>query len=91
MRYELDFTDKAKKQFDKLDKYAQKQIRQYLDRHFADKSNDPRSHGKPLTGKLKGYWRYEVGTYRIVCDIQDNVCIVLVVKIGHRKDIYRTQ
>lgn len=87
--YELNFTDKAKKQFDKLDKYAQKQIEQYINRHFIDKPTDPRSHGKPLTGKFKGSWRYEIGKYRLICDIQDNVCKVLVIKVGHRREVYR--
>jgi len=58
---------------------------------FGDNPQDPRSHGKPLTGKLQGYWRYEVGKYRLICDIQDNICKVLVVKVkvGHRREVYR--
>jgi len=89
MPYGLDFTSKAKKQFDKLDKYAQEQIGRYLEKHFGDEPADPRSHGRPLTGRLKGYWRYEIGKYRLICDIQDNICKVIVVKAGHRREIYR--
>ena len=89
MIYGLDFTSKAKRQFDKLDRYAQEQIARYLDKHFGDEPVDPRSHGKPLTGKLKGYWRYEIGKYRLICDIRDNICKVVVVKAGHRREIYR--
>ncbi|MCL2225237.1 MAG: type II toxin-antitoxin system RelE/ParE family toxin [Defluviitaleaceae bacterium] len=89
MRYELIFTDKAEKQFSKMDKYAQTQINNYLGKHFGFAASNPRSHGKPLTGRLKGFWRYEAGKYRIICDIRDNVCMVVVIKIGHRKEIYR--
>ena len=89
MIYTLDFTKKAERQFDKLGRYAQEQIAAYIKKYFGDIPHDPRLHGKPLTGKLKGYWRYEIGKYRLVCDIQDNVCKVLVVKAGHRREIYR--
>jgi len=89
MRYKLDFTDKAIKQFGKLDKYAQEQINNYLEKHFGKNSSNPRSHGKPLTGRLKAYWRYEVGKYRLICDIQDEILTVLVVKAGHRREVYR--
>jgi mRNA interferase RelE/StbE len=51
---------------------------------------DPRSSGKALTGPLLGaYWRYRVGDYRILCDIQDGALCVLVIDVGHRKDVYR--
>ena len=52
--------------------------------------DDPRSIGKVLTGpKLGAYWRYRVGDYRIICDIQDGQLCVLVIEIGNRKEIYR--
>jgi mRNA interferase RelE/StbE len=51
---------------------------------------DPRSTGKALTGPLLGtYWRYRVGAYRIICDLQDRALRVLVLEIGDRKDVYR--
>jgi len=89
MTYTLEFTVKAKKYFDKLDKYAQEQINRYFEKHFGDTPSNPRSHGKPLKGKLKDYWRYDVGKYRLICDIQDNICMVTVIKAGHRREIYR--
>jgi mRNA interferase RelE/StbE len=89
MTYTLEFSDKAKKQLAKMDKYAQTQIGSYIDRHFGSEPTNPRSHGKPLVGVLKGYWRYEVGKYRLICDIEDNVCRVIVVKAGHRREVYR--
>jgi len=89
MTYSLEFTDKARKQFEKIDKYAQEQISRYLEKHFGDMPSNPRSHGKALTRELKGYWRYEVGKYRLICDIQDNICTVTVIKAGHRREVYR--
>ncbi len=49
---------------------------------------NPRSTGKSLQGEFKGLWRYRVGDYRLVCDIQDSELTILVIHIGHRKDIY---
>lgn len=89
MLYGIEFTSKAKKQFEKLEKHAQEQINRYIEKHFGDEPTEPRSHGKPLTGRLKGYWRYETGKYRLVCEIQDGICKVIVVKVGHRREIYR--
>jgi mRNA interferase RelE/StbE len=91
MKYRIEFTNKAMKQYVALDGYAKEQIARYLDKHFDGDGEvaDPRSHGRPLTGRFKGYWRYEIGKYRLICDIQDSVCKVVVIKAGHRRDIYR--
>jgi len=51
-------------------------------------SDDPRLLGKALTGALSDRWSYRVGDYRLICDIQDDVITVLVLTIGHRKDVY---
>ncbi|MGB9029613.1 MAG: type II toxin-antitoxin system RelE/ParE family toxin [Acidobacteriaceae bacterium] len=54
------------------------------------KLDDPRSLGEPLTGPELGHlWRYHVGDYRIVCNIQDKKVVVLVLRIGHRREVYR--
>lgn len=52
-------------------------------------SLDPRAPGKALTGRFSGLWRYRVGDYRIICKIEDDRLVVLVVEVGHRRDIYR--
>ena len=49
---------------------------------------DPRQFGKPLRGKVKGYWRYRVRDYRVLCRFEDNILIVVVIAIGHRSSIY---
>jgi mRNA interferase RelE/StbE len=49
---------------------------------------DPRRIGKPLKGRLREYWRYRIGSYRVICDIQDEGLVVLAVSIEDRKDVY---
>lgn len=50
--------------------------------------DNPRSSGKALQGDLKGLWRYRVGDYRLITQIHDNELVILVIEIGHRKDVY---
>jgi mRNA interferase RelE/StbE len=80
------FTRSALKQFKKIDITNQKKIKQFI--LDIQELNDPRSKGKALKGKLSNYWRYRVGDYRLICDINDSEIIITVVRIGHRKDIY---
>ena len=64
-------------------------ILDYMDERILAASN-PRAHGKTLTGPTLGsFWRYRVGSYRMICQIQDEVLCVLVLEIGDRKEIYR--
>lgn len=77
------YTLEAEKQLAKLDKPIQKRIKRYL----AEIEN-PRSRGKSLIGNLSGIWRYRVGDYRILCKIKDEELIILVLEVGHRKNIY---
>ena len=80
------FTDNAEKQFLKLDKPIQKQIQKFILK--LQNLENPRERGKSLVGNLIGFWRYRVGDYRILCRIIDQVLIISVVEIGHRKEIY---
>ena len=51
---------------------------------------NPRSLGEALQGRHLGeFWRYRVGDYRIVCKIQDDHLVILVIKVGHRREVYR--
>ena len=88
MVWQIDVTASAKKQLSKLDHASAKRITTYL-RERAVESGNPRAMGKPLTGPLGSLWRYRVGDYRIICDIQDDALRVLVIKIGNRRDVYR--
>lgn len=86
--YSLKFTDDAKKQLKKMDKYIAKLIVNWLMKNIHGSEN-PRLHGKALRANLSDYWRYRVGNYRIITEIQDDALIVVAVEIGHRKEIYK--
>jgi len=84
----IEYSDTAKNQLRKLDKPTAKRILDYMDKRVAP-NDDPRSAGKALVGPLGGLWRYRVGDFRVVCEIQDGALCVLVVRLGNRKDIYK--
>jgi mRNA interferase RelE/StbE len=83
----IEWDDRARKELRKLDKQLQKEILTYLRKRIATKE-DPRRFGKPLAYDKHGLWRYRVQNARIICRIEGDELIVLVVKVGHRKDIY---
>jgi mRNA interferase RelE/StbE len=86
-RWRLAFSQKAAKELEKMDPHESRVLLDYLKKRIVT-SHDPRSLGKPLSGPLKTFWRYRKGDYRIIVDIQDDVLLVQVIKIDHRKDIY---
>jgi len=87
MAYKVIHSKQAEKYLDKLPKNISAGLVDWLDENIDGKYN-PRLYGKPLKGKFKGYWRYRVGDYRIICDIKDKELIVLAIKIGTRGDVY---
>lgn len=87
MKYTVKMTDKAKKQLSKLDKHTAKLIASWIYKNLVD-CEDPRSHGKGLTANRSGQWRYRIGDYRLICDINDSELVILAVSIGHRRDVY---
>ena len=87
MKYKIVFTDKAKKQLKKLDKHISALIIGWLEKNVEGCEN-LLIHGKGLIEDKSGQWRYKIGNYRVICQIQDNEVIVLVLEIGHRKNIY---
>jgi mRNA interferase RelE/StbE len=52
-------------------------------------TTDPRIHGKGLTAKAKFYWRYRIGNYRLISDINEETVTILILKVGHRNDVYQ--
>ena len=86
MAWKIRVSKEADKAIRKLDKAIAKQVLDELEE--VSKLEDPRSRGKGLVGNLAGLWRYRVGDYRIVCDIEDDVLVVLVVDVDHRSRIY---
>ena len=89
MVWRIELTATAAKRLAKLDKGEAKRITSFLRQRLAV-LDDPRTTGKALTGPhLGAYWRYRVGDYRIICDIQDSALCVLVIEIGNRREVYR--
>ena len=87
MKYEVVLTDKAKKQLKKLDKHTELLIIGWIEKNLQGCTN-PRAHGKGLTANGSGEWRYRIGDYRLICEIQDKKITILVLEIGHRKNVY---
>lgn len=87
MIFKIIFSEKALKELKKLDKHTALFITGWLRKNI-EGCSDPRQHGKGLTANRSGQWRYRVGDYRIITEIQDDKVIVLVLAIGHRKNIY---
>ncbi len=86
MKWQVFFDPAAEKQFSKLATSAQRDLEKYIGKNL-ESEEDPRRFGKPYLS-LKGAWRYRIGDYRLVCLIQNEKLIVLVVKVGHRRDVY---
>lgn len=87
MKYRIITTDKFDKAFKKLDRQTQKIIKTWIEKNLVGCEN-PRVHGKGLTANRSGQWRYRVGDYRILADIQDNELVLVFVDAGHRSRIY---
>ena len=88
MAWIVSFEPRALRELKKLDRSTQNHMVQFLQERIAG-SHNPRDFGKPLTGDKVGLWRYRIGRYRVVCRIEDAQRAVLVLRIAHRKDVYR--
>lgn len=87
MTWTIEWDDRARKELRKLDSSIQKEILSYLRLRIAESDNS-RIFGQSLSGNKSGLWRYRVGNYRIICRIADDAFVVLVIGVGHRKEIY---
>lgn len=87
MKFHVEFTDQAKKQLKKMDKHTASLIIGWIRKNLEGCSN-PRIIGKGLVANRSGQWRYRVGDYRLIAEIQDEKIIILIVSIGHRREIY---
>lgn len=88
MAWNLELSPRAQQQLDKLDKTAARRIAKFLYERVG-RLNDPRQIGEPLQGTLIGLWRYRVGDFRIICTLEHDRLVVLVLRIGHRRQIYK--
>ena len=87
MPWIIEYTETARKALLSLDRQAALKITQYLATRIAT-DEDPRRFGRGLKSNLAGLWRYRVGDYRVIAEIQDARVVVLVVRIGHRSRVY---
>lgn len=88
MAWRIEFEAKALKEFKCLDKPDAQRVWSYLIERVATRE-DPRVLAAPLSGQWDEYWRFRVGKYRVVCRMEEQDLVVLVVRIGHRKEVYR--
>jgi mRNA interferase RelE/StbE len=89
MAYNVELSESADRELGKLDAQQAKRILKFLQERVA-RLDDPRSIGKALHGSRLGeFWKYRVGDYRLICKIEDDRLVVLVLRVGHRKEIYR--
>ena len=88
MKYSVEYTLQAVKQLKKPDVYTRKLILSWIEKNLVD-CEDPRIHGKSLTANRSGQWRYRIGDYRIIARIQDDKVLILILEVGHRREIYK--
>lgn len=87
MRYSVETTARFDKDFKRLDRYTQRMLKGWIEKNLMNCEN-PRTHGKALSANRSGQWRYRVGDYRILADIQDEKIVILLLAVGHRSKIY---
>lgn len=87
MAWTVEISDIAERQIKKLDFPIQKRILDWLSERIEGCKN-PRHFGEPLKGEFSDFWQYRIGDFRIICDIQDEKLVVLVLTVGHRRQIY---
>ena len=88
MIYHVEYLKSVQKTLEKMDKYTKRILFEWIDKNL-EGCQDPRVHGKPLSANRTGQWRYRVGDYRIIANIQDNKLVILVIAVGHRREIYK--
>ena len=88
MKYTVVFSKEALKDIKKLDKHTAALIIGWIRKNLEGCEN-PRLHGKGLTANLSGKWRYRVGDYRLLAEIQDEKVVILMLRVGHRSEIYK--
>ncbi len=89
MTWTIEYIKSVQKTVKKIDPPTRKRIRKYLENHVAT-LKEPRQLGKQLKGQFSELWRYRIGDHRVICEIQDDKLVILVVRIGSRKNIYKT-
>ena len=87
MAWVIKWDKRALKELKKLDRPIQKKILHFLNTRIAPLEN-PRVSGKPLSYEKYGLWRYRLDDYRVICKIEDTDIVIIVMQVGHRKNVY---
>jgi len=88
LAWTIELSRSAERTLKKLDRQTSRRIGEFIDSRL-NGTEDPRETGKRLQASLNEYWAYRVGDYRLICELKDNVLVILIVEIGHRSDVYR--
>ena len=88
MKYSVHTTARFDREFKKLDRYTQRMLKAWIEKNLVDCQN-PHLHGKGLTANRSGQWRYRIGDYRLICEIEDDKLVILALSVGHRRDVYQ--
>jgi len=86
--WKVEFDPRALAELKKLDRVAQKRVVKFFQDRIAEEP-DARKLGRALTGEKAGFWRYRIGDYRAICFLDDNLKWVKVIRLAHRKEVYR--
>lgn len=89
MSYSVETTARFDKEFTKLDRYTQRMIKGWIDKNLIGCEN-PRQYGRGLTANRSGQWRYRIGDYRLICQIDDGKLVILALSVGHRREVYES-
>lgn len=84
----MEFSERARKELKKMDRYTAAMLLGWIRKNL-EGCEDPRQHGKGLTANRSGQWRYRIGDYRLLAEIQEEKVVILVLQVGHRSDVYR--
>jgi mRNA interferase RelE/StbE len=88
MAWRIEIDPAAQRELDKLDRSVARRILKFLYQRLGQ-LDDPRKVGERLQGTLSEFWRYRVGDYRLICSLENERLVVLVLRIGHRREVYR--
>lgn len=88
MIYEIVTTEKFDKSFKKLDRQIQRMMKAWIEKNLVQ-AEDPRQHGKGLAANQSGQWRYRIGDYRILAEIQDRKLVLILIDVKHRREVYK--
>lgn len=87
IKFRVEWSNRAQKQMRKFDKSISEMLLRWVHKNL-DGCTNPRQHGKALTANLAGQWRYRVGDYRLIAEIHETEIVILILSVGHRKEIY---